>query len=368
MNARVRYALLLLLVAPALAHASVRQQTQHAIYGDDSREEALAYSDGAWTAVAAQSVIAFIPYDALAQEEDGSFTLAPAPQYGESLGLCNEVPFVGQPAAAHCTGVLIDNDLVLTAGHCLPRAECPAMAMVFGYLWDETSGALPIASHALVECAEVIVHQLSLVNGPGKDDFAILRLSRPVDDEYVPVDWKLDALPPAMGAPLWTISAGAGLPLKIDDGGRVTVPGDGRSAIRGTLDTFTGSSGGPVFEGDGALLGILVRGQRDYTWERDRGCNALHMANENTAEEIQTLASVMDAACVLPAMRERERCQAYFMSRAPIPEPSPEDPEPAPHKGCTSAPLPGNVSPLAWILAGLLLVRTRRHRCRRVGV
>ena len=45
-----------------------------------------------------------------------------------ALGLCSDEPFANEPCAAFCSAVLIDDDLVLTAGHCLggdlKRAPC----------------------------------------------------------------------------------------------------------------------------------------------------------------------------------------------------------------------------------------------------
>ncbi len=50
----------------------------------------------------------------------------------ELLQLCAEEPFVDQPAVASCSGVLIDEDLVLTVGHCFEvEARCDTYAHLF---------------------------------------------------------------------------------------------------------------------------------------------------------------------------------------------------------------------------------------------
>ena len=44
-------------------------------------------------------------------------------------------PFSDQPSSAQCSGVLIDDDLVLTAAHCLRALPCEEWRLVFGFYY-----------------------------------------------------------------------------------------------------------------------------------------------------------------------------------------------------------------------------------------
>ena len=71
------------------------------------------------------------------------------------------------------------------------------------------------------------------------------------------------------------VGSPAGLPIKVDAGGRVidarTKQGDYFTL---SSDTFAVSSGSGVFDAKGQLVGLFARGRRDYDTERD--CQRAH--------------------------------------------------------------------------------------------
>ncbi len=53
---------------------------------------------------------------------------------GGTLGrMCEGERFAGQITAAGCSATLIDDDLVLTAGHCIDAGSCAGRFYVFNY-------------------------------------------------------------------------------------------------------------------------------------------------------------------------------------------------------------------------------------------
>jgi hypothetical protein len=184
------------------------------------------------------------------------------------------IRFLDQPIASFCTGFLIAPDLLVTAGHCFSRdgqtfsnLSAPNVGNKSEYVWifdytndvpGGTNGGLRyvnIPKNNQYRIAEIIDASFTGLRGVDMD-YAIVRLDRPTDRKpfmyRVGQSVTLDDLLAMVGSP-------RGLPLKISDSARVT-NNDGMYSFLTNLDAFGGNSGGPVFNLNGWIEGILVRG------------------------------------------------------------------------------------------------------------
>jgi hypothetical protein len=239
------------------------------VYGNDDRREAYEIQDPAARATLEGSVVALVPR-ALARRAAGGFA-ADAPSLEAAEDLCPGVPFGHEPAAAFCTGVLVDWDLVLTAGHCVRLFALEDFVVVRGY-YDDSPGHLAVVSADDVrDVAEIVDEALDPAGTAPRLDHAWLRLSRPVRAPWRPAPVRMS--PAVVDEPVVSIGAGGGVPLKLDDGGRI------RDLREPTLDYFTadtdtahGSSGGGAFDLAMNLVGVLARGGDDLV-ATEAGCN-----------------------------------------------------------------------------------------------
>jgi MYXO-CTERM domain-containing protein len=181
-----------------------------------------------------------------------------------AYALCPGQAFGQQPSAARCSGTLVGPDLVLTAGQCIDEVACAdgSTAFVFDYFMTDAAAREPIsAADDVYQCSRILSRQHT-----GNLDYALVQLDRAVTGR-TPASVHLSPLALADGTALYAHGFPLGLPLKLDAGGAVR---DGRpSAIDyfvANLDTFTGSSGSGVFAQDtGELVGVVVRGEADFT-------------------------------------------------------------------------------------------------------
>ncbi|HCC47896.1 MAG TPA: hypothetical protein DEQ38_07260 [Elusimicrobia bacterium] len=218
----------------------------------------------------------------------GNYTISPQTLQGK-FNLQSGEAFADQPVGAYCSGVLVGEDLVLTAGHCFaphPKGgPCGQVKLVFGYAL--TRAGAPVTSFPaenVYECGSIIAQRVqeqdektgaglnfacrgtdcrnAPLNGNGPD-FALIRLKKKVTGR-TPLAISRTAIAP--GASVGAIGYPSGMPVKIQE------TGSSVRAVRGSyfvadLDTFAGNSGSPVFNLETFKIeGILVRGGVDYVY------------------------------------------------------------------------------------------------------
>jgi hypothetical protein len=140
----------------------------------DGRTEYFEVSDVSARSLVADSTVALILHRHL---DRATGELAPTtPSLGVARGLCPDEPFYDQPAAAFCTGVLVDWDLVLTAGHCVRLLGLRDFAVVFGYHYA-SPGELALTPRDIAEPVQIVSEAMDQDAADAQRlDYAWLRL------------------------------------------------------------------------------------------------------------------------------------------------------------------------------------------------
>jgi len=280
--------------------------TQAIIYGEDDRIEVFEHPDAKLRAIAQSAFVALIPRSHFARTTSGDFAIFTRP-LKDAFEVCEDARFASQPTAADCSGVLIDDDLVLTAGHCFSTDEaCERFAFMFDYYFRAPGKLEPMGWGDVYGCRRVVHRQVTIDATAPRIDFAVVQLDRtPVGRSPVPL--RTTAL--SDGESLSTLGCVSGLPAKVDSGAHVL------SARASTSDfflldsdTFQGSSGSGVFDLDAKLVGVLVRGGEDYvqSTEPDASCKVPKVVTPrddggvlraNTGEEATYVGRAVERVC-----------------------------------------------------------------------
>ncbi len=206
----------------------------------------------------------------LSREKNGGYRLQTSPFRRHGLPACGGERFSNQHVGGWGSGFLVGADIMVTAGHCIsPAPDVSQIAFVFGLRVPEAGhpGTTSFLASQIYFGREVLVHEES-----SSGDYAIVRTDRRIE---VPSAKPLQVRTMGqlrVGANVGVIGHPSGLPVKVAFGSDTRVIAHEGPWLRANLDTYGGNSGSPVFNTDGTVEGILVRGQRDYEVDSSSRC------------------------------------------------------------------------------------------------
>lgn len=196
----------------------------------------------------------------------------------EAHQVCPDVKFSKNSSLSSCTGFLVGDDLLVTAGHCVKdKNDCENIIFSFDYKsGDYRSEYLTLSKENVYKCSKVLQSNYGSFS---RTDFALIRLDRKVVNRN-PLRLR------RMGAvdsndQLFTIGHPMGLPLTYQPGANVRSNISIHTFVT-TLDTFSGNSGSPVFNEKTKMVeGILIKGEDDLEYDVEYGCYKNKVCSKN---------------------------------------------------------------------------------------
>lgn len=253
--------LILAMIATLSLSAIASVNGTRVVYGEDNRKD-LYESMNPLYKILANSTAGMVSNRALHRDADGSFSVPRQVSLEDGMNLCPSEKFSQQPLLANCSGFLVGDDILVSAGHCFKgRAEgsCQTHSWVFGLKMesDDQINLDTISQDNVYRCKRVIKAVLN-----ENEDFAVIQLDRKVVNRK-PLKFRTQGKL-SKDAGLVVIGHPTMMPLKVSDGGTV-LANSNPYQFTTSLDTFQGNSGSAVFDSrTGMLEGILVSGKTDY--------------------------------------------------------------------------------------------------------
>ncbi len=228
------------------------------IYGEDDRLEAYAVTDSNLLRLTRATCL--IAFDSeVTDNGNGTYSLGYVPWTTQGgYPVCADEPFVGQPRMGTCSGFLVGEDILVTAGHCV--TTCGSWKFIFDYIMADSATPPPevISEDRVYTCSEILGHMWQ-----GDLDYCVLRLDRPVTGRS-PIPIRRAGLVDNGDSVVVTGHPNL-LPMKVA-GGAVVQDNNGTTPwFQTNTDTYGGSSGSMVVNTESwEIEGILVRGAPDF--------------------------------------------------------------------------------------------------------
>lgn len=257
------------------------------IYGDDNRLQFYQVQRSDVREVA-DSTAAVVRTANLTEKNDGTTDIK-SKSLQKFAGLCSSERFVEEPSGAFCSAFLVGEDMVATAGHCVDAPRCPQSSFVFGYRMSP-QGLPPqnVSSSEIYRCQEILERELS-----SGQDYALVKLDRPVLGHRI---LTLAKDPVSVGDTVFTVGHPSGIPTKITENG--VVRSTKEAFFTANLDTYGGNSGSAVFNQETLeVVGILVRGETDFIYDRVNKCSISNRCKEDgcRGEDVTHISYISEA-------------------------------------------------------------------------
>jgi len=254
--------------------------TPFIVYGEDNRKDTYEVTSPLYLSLA-ESTAAMIHKSQIVVKgttaELNGMPVSEIPFLGNDLKLCSKEKFYHQTSASQCSGFLVGENTLVTAGHCMQsQSDCDEFNWVFNFkVTDANDSAVSVDLKDVYQYKKIVKQWLE----KGMD-FAVIKLDRVTNRKAL----KIAKADPKVGTPLVMIGHPSGLPQKITDGGKVVALIS--QGFLTSLDAFGGNSGSAVFNSiTGELVGILTNGNTDYRKNAELSCVEVNKMSEAAAEE-----------------------------------------------------------------------------------
>lgn len=189
---------------------------------------------------------------------------------GNIFGMCRDEPFRDDLMIGNCTGFLISDTQLITAGHCIEKdSQCTEKLFLFG----NTSSQTAVFPRSDIYSCRKVIHRVEKDSG----DLVLIELDRAVAS--APETRRFSMAPITSLAladvrpELVTLGHPLGAGMKMAPLEKLISAGPESVFLNAEIDVSQGASGSPLFSpASGIVYGVLTGGMSDFEWDPTSSC------------------------------------------------------------------------------------------------
>lgn len=279
------------------------------VYGNDDRTEPYAITDSDLRNLIQADVAIFFTLQ-LSQNNDNSWSIDYYDSFttGDCTGhpdtLCSNERFYGQTTGAFCSGFLVGEKTIVTAGHCVDGNDPTDMMVVFDW-YQQSSGTGPEMNSIPEDNVYAVASYDHVLDN--YEDWGVITLDRAVVGR-TPLKYRKSGTP-SVGDSLILVGHPWGLPMKVAPNAEVKDYPSNSNYFSANTDSYQGNSGSMVVNANTWMVeGILVTGNVDFAWDSANSCCRSNVCSDTTGcpdfEGITkiTVAKINSSAVLKPAL------------------------------------------------------------------
>ena len=231
-----------------------------AIYGKDNRSFVIEKKSQAEISLISKSIALIVSKENVDEKFFSTLIKGEIINDQAGINLCIDQRFSGHHSVMSCTGFLISENKLVSAGHCfMNNYDCENKKIIFHVLEkNEVDEGYRVSHQNVFNCKNIIRNEMDT---SGERDFAIIELDRKVKGA---IPLKISKSKIELNTELFMIGHPMGLP-QVNSNSAKVIDISKENIFKATLDSFVGNSGSPVintktFE----VEGILISGQDDF--------------------------------------------------------------------------------------------------------
>ncbi len=215
------------------------------------------------------------------------------------LNFCPDSNFSNQLQAANCSGILVKNQYLLTAAHCIDESMkgygMNDFYAVFNYKkMAQNQNEYFINKEDVFELVKKTHYEFDKTFSSTLLDLAIFKLDRKPNYKSAKVSFKKMN----KGDRVYVLGYPLGIALKLSDDSVVTKTVGRKNSFQHQLDTFSVNSGSPIFDEESNVVGVHVRGTGFNYKEYGRSCKDWYKGEATRdygeANDIRSLKNIYD--------------------------------------------------------------------------
>jgi V8-like Glu-specific endopeptidase len=246
-----------------------------AIYSKDDREF-VSIKSSPLIKKLSQSIAIIVNNEDLTKINSSTFKINKKSEIGDapdSLNICKSEKFSSNLTINGCTGFLIGDKILVSAGHCfMSDSDCQSKSIIFDDLIinEKTNSVISLKKN-IFKCSKVISSEFDF---DAKKDFSIIELDRSTKRSYLSLNNNQENL--KLNDSVFMIGHPLGNALMYSKNSAVTENELNSTIFKSAINSFEGNSGSPVFNATtNKVEGILVYGEEDFQFDNKLQCNRL---------------------------------------------------------------------------------------------